>query len=295
MNPPLIEFRNVIYTAGRKTILDEITLRLEPGETLGLIGRTGAGKTTLLRCLLGLSFPQAGEARLFGETASTLSHESKARLGYVPQSPGLPEAQTLRTLLEWAAIWQPGWSDRWADELIQGFELDPAQRISSLSVGQKQLVALILAVGHKPELLVLDEPVASLDPVTRRQVASVLAGLQAERGTSMVFSTHILSELERLATHVAVIEHGKVGLHCETDDIRLSLRRWQLISGEGQTLGHALPGSIEIPGLLRYRRIDPRHASLLVDTRAGADIHRLPGQASEHTLNLEDFVVEYLQ
>lgn len=295
MSSPLIELRMLQYSAGRKAILDEASLRLAPGETLGLIGRTGAGKTTLLRCLLGLSFPQAGEALLFGAPAGELSRRNKARLGYVPQTPGLPESHTLRTLFEWTESWQPGWDLRRGTELIERFELDPAQRVSSLSVGQKQLAALIMAIGHTPELLVLDEPVASLDPVTRRNVASVLAELQAEHGTSIVFSTHILSELERLATHVAVIEHGKVGLHCETDDIRLSLRRWQLISGEGQTLGHALPGSIEIPGLLRYRRIDPRHASLLVDTRAGADIHRLPGQASEHTLNLEDFVVEYLQ
>lgn len=295
MSSPLIELRMLQYSAGRKAILDEASLRLAPGETLGLIGRTGAGKTTLLRCLLGLSFPQAGEALLFDAPARELSRRNKTRLGYVPQTPGLPESHTLRTLLEWTESWQPGWDVRRGAELIERFELDPAQRVSSLSVGQKQLAALIMAIGHRPELLVLDEPVASLDPVTRRNVASVLAELQAEHGTSMVFSTHILSELERLATHVAVMEEGRIALHCETDDIRTSLRRWQLRSREGQTLGHALPTSLNIPGLLRYRRIDARHASLLVDTRAGADLQRLPGQASEHSLNLEDFVVEYLQ
>lgn len=294
MTSPLIEIRNLQYRSGKKLILEDASLQLEAGSTLGLIGRTGAGKTSLLRCLLGLSFATAGEVLLFGEPATELSRANKARLGYVPQSPGLPPSQKLGALLALVASWQPNWQTHWCAELLERFRLDSNQRVSSLSVGQQQLLSLIMAIGHKPELLVLDEPVASLDPVTRRDVAATLAELQAD-GTSIVFSTHILSELERLASHVAVIEDGRIGLHCESDEIRLALRRWQISSPEDQLLSLAMPARLDVPGLLRYRRIDARHASLLVDTRQGADSSRMPGLVSEQALNLEDFVVEYLQ
>lgn len=295
MTVPLIEIRNLQYKAKDRSILYDASLQLEAGSTLGLIGRTGAGKTTLLRCLLGLSFPDAGEVLLFGEPATGLSAANKARIGYAPQSPGLPAGQKVSSVLGLVAGWQPGWNARWAGELLRRFELRPQQSVASLSVGQQQLLGLVMALGHRPELLVLDEPVASLDPVTRRTLASTLAELQAERGCSIIFSTHILSELERLATHIAVIEDGRIGLHCESDDIRQGLRRWQLSRADGDTPGPGWPQHRDIPGLLRYRQIDSHHASLLVDIRKGADPGRLPGVVSEHALNLEDFVVEYLQ
>ena len=289
MSGPLIDVHNLRYTAGSNPILRGISLQLEPGSTLGLIGRTGAGKTTLLRCMLGLGFPKEGTARIFDETAVTLSKSAKARLGYVPQTPNLPGSHTVIGLAALIGRWQPNWHGEWADELLYRFDLPGERRVSALSVGQQQLLALVLALGHKPDLLVLDEPVASLDPVTRRTVVATLAELQAECGTSIVFSTHVLSDLERLASHVAVLHDGQIELHCEADDIRAHLRKWLLSSPD------ALPESLKQKGVLRYRKTSDKTAILLIDERVKIQTAQLPGTVDEHTLGLEDFVVEYLQ
>jgi ABC-2 type transport system ATP-binding protein len=289
MSSPLIDIRKLRYTAGSNPVLRDISLQLEAGSTLGLIGRTGAGKTTLLRCMLGLAFPKEGTARLFDETAVALSKSAKARLGYVPQTPNLPGTHTVIGLTALIGTWQPHWQIDWAYDLLRRFDLPVERRVSALSVGQQQLLALVLALGHKPDLLVLDEPVASLDPVTRRIVVATLAELQAECGTSIVFSTHVLSDLERLASHVAVLHDGQIELHCEADDIRAHLRKGLLTSE------HSLPEVLVREGLLRYRKTSDKTAILLIDSRSGLEAGQLPGTIAEHALGLEDFVVEYLQ
>jgi ABC-2 type transport system ATP-binding protein len=289
MSSPLIDIRNLRYTLGSHAVLRDVSLQLEQGSSLGLIGRTGAGKTTLLRCMLGLAFPKEGSARLFDETAVDLSKPANARLGYVPQAPNLPGSYTVIELAELIDRWQPHWDSGWAIELLRRFDLPGKRRVSALSAGQQQLLALVLALGHKPDLLVLDEPVASLDPVTRRTVVATLAELQADRGTSIVFSTHVLSDLERLASHVAVLHDGRIELYCEADDIRGHLRKWLLTSNS------PLPESLKQQGVLRYRKTSSGSAILLVDSRQGPRPEEMPGTVDEHALGLEDFVVEYLQ
>ena len=289
MSSPLIEIDKLRYTAGSNPVLRDVSLQLAPGSTLGLIGRTGAGKTTLLRCMLGLGFPKEGTARLFDESAVSLSKAAKARLGYVPQTPNLPASYTVYGLVQLIGQWQPNWQADFAHELLGRFDLPGERRVSALSVGQQQLLALVLAIGHKPELLVLDEPVAGLDPVTRRIVVATLAELQADCNMSIVFSTHVLSDLERLASHLAVLHDGQIELMCEADDIRTHLRKWQLSADQ------ALPEFLKRDGVLRYRKTSDSTATLLIDTRHDIRREQLPGSIDEFAVGLEDFVVEYLQ
>ena len=294
MSAPLIEAHHLAHRRGDKAILRDISLQLEPGCTIGLIGRTGAGKTTLLRCMLGLAFADSGEATVLGERATQLSTSAKSRLGYVTQTPDLPPDQTVGGLVRLVASWQPRWEADWAATLVARFHLGEFAKVGKLSVGEQQLLALVLALGHKPDLLVLDEPVSSLDPVMRRTVAATLADLQAERQTSILFSTHILSDLERLATHIAVIEDGHISLHREVDSIRQDIARWQIHARHT-----SLPGTLAAAGVLRYRTDGTKHAVALVDTGIHPDpallAAQLDAQIDPQTIGLEDFVVEYLQ
>ncbi|GAB4060953.1 ABC transporter ATP-binding protein [Uliginosibacterium sediminicola] len=289
-----IEVSQLQVEREHRAILRDVSLQLEAGATIGLIGRTGAGKTTLLRCMLGLAFADAGSARVFGEVATELSAANKARLGYVPQTPGLPGEYTVKGLVDLIGGWQPKWDKDWARELQFRFRLPQDTRISKLSGGEQQLLALVLALGHKPELLVLDEPVASLDPVVRRTVAATIAELQAERETSIIFSTHILSDLERLASHIAVIEDGRIGLLREADSIRQDVQRWQIRSNAAN-----LPDRLSDAGVLHYRCHSRREATALVDVTQAAPAAALAEKLGAHIdcqpLGLEDFVVEYLQ
>ncbi|MDQ8023266.1 MAG: ABC transporter ATP-binding protein [Moraxellaceae bacterium] len=292
MNDAVIEAHWLRCTLGDRQVLRDVSLRVGAGETLGLVGRNGAGKTTLLRCLLGLAFPQGGEARVFGESATDMSPRAKARLGYVAQNADLPAMHTGEQLLALIAEWQPRWDAVWAAQLVERLAVPLQTRTEKMSAGELQLLALVLALGHRPDLLVLDEPVAALDPVVRRAVAAILAELQAERGTSIVFSTHILSDLERLATHVAVLEDGVLGLQREVDALKQDVVLCRI---ERQT---PLPSMLQCAGVLSWRLSGHGAANALVDTTQLPLEHlrdEFGAAIKARRVNMEEFVVEYLR
>lgn len=276
---------------GHGYALNAISLRLEAGATLGLIGRNGAGKTTLIRTLLGLTVADAGSARLFGEDARTLSAATKQRLGYVPQQANLPGGHTVAAMLELYRGWQPKWDKAYANTLLERLQLVSNHRVGELSVGQQQALALVLALAHRPDLVLLDEPVAALDPIARRTVAAILAEQQADTGMSLLFSTHILSDLERLASHVALLDQGRLHFVREVDALKEEVELWLLPAGI-KAIDVA-----DFPGLLR--RIGGATPALLVDLAQGASRaaqeSRLGGLLQVRKLTLEDFVVESLK
>lgn len=263
MSGPVIEAEGLTrHFEGHGYALSGVSLRLEAGTTLGLIGRNGAGKTTLIRTMLGLSLPDAGSVRVLGEEARQMSAAAKQRIGYVPQQAGLPGGYTVAAMLDLYRGWQPRWDQAYALALMERLQLVSNQRIGNLSVGQQQAFALVLALAHRPDLLVLDEPVASLDPIARRTVAALLADQQADTGMSVLFSTHILSDLERLATHAALLDHGSLRFVREVDALKDDIELWRLPAGVAAT---TLP---DFPGLLR--RISEPAPALLVDLAQGA-------------------------
>ena len=219
MNPvPVVELAALAKSFGRQQVLRGVDWRIAPGQVIGLLGRNGAGKSTLHECLLGLRESDAGEARLFGEPVIGLSEAARARVGYVPQKADLFEWLTPRQMLDYFKALYPRWNDGKVDALLArwGFDADKRGRaISALSVGEKQRLSIIRALAHEPDLLVLDEPVASLDPVGRRDFLRELIDNVIERDTTVVFSTHILTDLERVALDVAFLKDGMIGLWLE--------------------------------------------------------------------------------
>jgi ABC-2 type transport system ATP-binding protein len=219
MHPP-ISIRHLSKSFKPQQVLHDLNWEVEAGSIVGLLGRNGAGKSTLMECLLGLRDVDAGcEVRLFGEDINHLSDATKAKIGYVPQASDLFEWLTPRQMLAYFKALYTRWNDAKVDALMQRWDLPYDKIISKFSGGQKQRLSIIRALAHDPQLLILDEPVASLDPAGRREFLREIVDNVIDKNTMIVFSTHILSDLERVAMKVAFLSKGKIIHQQMLDDL----------------------------------------------------------------------------
>jgi ABC-2 type transport system ATP-binding protein len=240
-----------------QAVLQDLDWTLQPGQVVGLLGRNGAGKTTLLETLLGLRDPQAGEVTLFGQPAARLDDAARARIGYVPQRSDLFEELRADELLAYFRSFYPRWNGAKVESLLDRWAVPRALPIGRMSGGQQQRLSIIRALAHEPDLLVLDEPVASLDPLARRDFLRELIERVLDRGTMVVFSTHILSDLERVAFNVAFLRHGRIALQAPLDQL---LDEVQEVRGSEAALS-ALPAAALLArsdGMALVRGLDPQ-------------------------------------
>lgn len=258
-------------------VLKDIGLTVPRGAVVGLVGANGAGKTSLIRCLLGLTLPQSGQIRLLGEDPSELSDSARARLGYVAQTPELIEWMKVGQYLDYIGAFYPEWDTRRVQQLTQAWDLNPKQKIVDLSLGQKQKVALLQALGHAPELLLLDEPVASLDPLMRRDFMRTLFDHAPDR--TVLISSHLLSDLERIITHLVLMKDGRILLADEWDVVVEALQRVQLT--------HRLPDESGV--LVQHVHADG--VTAVIDTRL-FDLSLLPAGVQASGMNLDGLFVE---
>ncbi len=266
-------------------VLSGVDLSLEPGSVLGLIGRNGAGKSTLIRAMLGLLQPQAGACTVFGEPALKLSDRAKARMAYVPQQPEALAWLSARQMLDYVGRFYPTWDAAFAKTTLERWQIAPDKLLGKLSPGERQRVDLVRGLASRPELLVLDEPAAALDPVARRDLLREIALRAGEAGTTVLFSTHIVSDLERVASEIAFLHQGRLLLHCGVDDTKERFARLWLPA----SMSAAAPSSV----LGRHRHED---GSLSVVVERDADgrwpeAASLPGVRID-ALGLEDLFVE---
>lgn len=266
-------------------VLRGVDLVLPTGSVLGLIGRNGAGKSTLIRAMMGLLDPLAGSATIFGEPALKLSDASKERLAYVPQQPEALAWLTAQQMLDYVGRFYPRWDQDFARNTLARWQIQPNKLLAKLSPGERQRVDLIRALASRPQLLVLDEPAAALDPVARRELLREIALRAGESGTTVLFSTHIVSDLERVASDIAFLHQGKLLMHCSMDDTKERYGRLWL----PEQLHYAAPAES-----LSRRRNGDGSLSLVVqrDARgAWPEAASLPG-ARVDALGLEDLFVE---
>ncbi len=242
---PIVQSQAVSKSFGKRPILAGVNLQIERGQVVGLLGTNGAGKTTLIKCLLGLLRVDSGHASIFGDDAWNLSAATKAKLGYVPQEAKFYPWMKVRQIVDYWGTFYPNWDKAWARGLIDRWELPSEHKVGPLSPGQVQRLALVLALGHRPELLILDEPVASLDPIGRRETLRQLIEITKDGEHTVLFSTHILSDLERVASHVAILADGKVVCFEELDTLKDRVKRLRLYSDQ------SFPASFAVPGALR--------------------------------------------
>ena len=207
---PVIAVSDLTRRFGARVALSSVTLEIPRGGVYGLVGANGAGKTTLIRHILGLLRAEQGSVRVFGRDPVADPAGVLSRIGYLSEENDLPAWMRVDELLRYSRAFYPGWDDAYADELRARFALDPAAKIKTLSKGQKARAGLVVALAYRPELLVLDEPSSGLDPIVRRDILGAVLRTIADEGRTVLFSSHLLEEVERVADHVTMIRQGKI-------------------------------------------------------------------------------------
>ena len=219
MNETILKMDGVFKHVPGKYALEGLDFMVVSGQVLGLLGRNGAGKTTLIESALGLRNIDLGNVALFGESPASLSDAARNRLGYVPQQSDLFEWMTATQMLAFFKAFYARWDDAKVIALLDRWCIPTNVRIGKLSGGEKQRLAIIRAIAHDPEFLILDEPVSSLDPAGRREFLHELVDRAIARETTILFSTHILSDIERVAMNVAFMRDGKIVMQAPLDEI----------------------------------------------------------------------------
>jgi ABC-2 type transport system ATP-binding protein len=212
VSDPVITVSELTRRFGDKTALSSVSLSLPRGAVYGLVGANGAGKTTLIRHLLGLLRAESGSVRVFGLDPVADPVGVLSRIGYLSEENDLPGWMRVDELIRYSRAFYPAWDDGYAEELRRTFDLDPAARIKNLSKGQKARAGLLIALAYRPDLLVLDEPSSGLDPIVRRDILGAVIRTIADEGRTVLFSSHLLDEVEQVADHVTMISHGRVVL-----------------------------------------------------------------------------------
>ena len=228
----LLEIQNLTKSYGAFA-LQNVDLDVPSGTITGLVGANGAGKSTLLKLVLGLLPRDAGEIRLFGQNALQDSTSLRARIGFVQESPTLFPLLRVSELGQAVAPFYPSWNEATFRRLCGVFELPLKTPFRKLSQGSRMKTALALALSHDADLLLLDEPTSGLDPLMRREVLDLLLEVIQDEGKAVLFSTHITSDLERVADHVAILKAGCLVLTGTKDEL---LETWALVKGGEELL-----------------------------------------------------------
>jgi ABC-2 type transport system ATP-binding protein len=224
MSESVIHVSDLTRRFGGNTALSSVSLSLPRGAVYGLVGANGAGKTTLIKHILGLLRAETGSVRVFDLDPVANPVEVLSRIGYLSEENDLPGWMRVDELIRYSSAFYPAWDDAYAEELRRAFALDLSAKIKTLSKGQKARAGLLIALAHRPELLVLDEPSSGLDPIVRKDILGAVIRTIADEGRTVLFSSHLLEEVEQVADHVTMIDHGKIVLSAPLEAIRESHR-----------------------------------------------------------------------
>ncbi len=216
---PLVVIDKLFRWFGNKLALAGVTLSVTRGTVFGLVGENGAGKTTLIKHILGLYQVQNGSVRVFGSDPVRDPEGVLGRIGYLAEDRDLPDWMRVGELMSYTRTFYPRWDELLAQELLEMFELNPCQKIRTLSRGQRARAGLLAAVAHRPELLVLDEPSSGLDPAARQDILAAIVRTVADDGRTVLLSSHLLHEVQRVADQVAMLHRGKLILNQPLDEL----------------------------------------------------------------------------
>ena len=266
----------------RTWALRDCTVALPAGGVIALVGPNGAGKTTLLRVLVGLLAPTRGSVEVFGQSPATNTARSLSRIGFLAQEHPLYRRFTVAELLHMGRSCNLRFDQGLAERRLSTLGIPLDRRAGALSGGQQAQVALAMALAKRPDLLVLDEPLARLDPVARREFLQTLMSAVAENGVTVLFSSHVITELERVCDHLILLNHGRVTL---AGDIEALVADHRVLIGPRSTLDPGHSSSV-----IETVHSD-RHTTLLV--RNGGTTAAPGWQA--HPASLEDMVLAYLR
>ncbi|MCF6284139.1 MAG: ABC transporter ATP-binding protein [Candidatus Hydrogenedentes bacterium] len=273
----------------RVTALDDLSLEIPKGTVFGLVGSNGAGKTTLIKHLMGMLRPQSGTVEIFGMDPIADPESVLVRMGYLSEDRDLPGWMRVHELMRYLRAFYPNWDPEFAEHLREQFKLDPQAKLKTLSRGQLAQAGLLGALAHRPDFLVLDEPSSGLDPIVRRDILSAIIRTVADEGRTVLFSSHLLEEVERVADHMAMIYEGKLLLNGPMTDLKEGHPRF-VVKFDTPPPTDTLPGVISLQDfngewtLLCHGQHEACRAAI---TQQGGTI------LEEDTPNLEDIFVAH--
>ena len=281
MSSPVLQANGLTKRYGRRPALSDCTLSIPAGHVVGLVGPNGAGKTTLLQIAVGMLPPTSGTIEVLGGQPAS-GPTQLARVGFVAQETPTYAGLSIADHLRFGAHTNPGWDQQLADDRIGKLGLDPSQKAGKLSGGQRAQLALTLAIAKRPDLLILDEPVSSLDPLARREFLQSLMAFIADHGASVILSSHLVSDLERVCDYLIVLVASRVRIAGEVDDLLATHHR---VTGARRDLDSLLP-HVET---IEESHTD-RQSTLIVRSSTPIDD---PAWTVEQ-LTLEDLVLAYM-
>jgi len=240
----IVEVQDLVRTYGRHRALDGVSLTVERGTVLGLVGQNGAGKTTLIKHLLGLLRAEKGTVKVFGKDPVADPPRVLSRIGYLSEEGDLPLWMRVDELVRYSAAFYPGWDQKYADSLQREFGLSSDAKLGSLSKGQRARAGLLVALAFRPDLLLLDEPSSGLDPVVRRDILGAIIRTIADEGRTVLFSSHLLAEVEQVSDRVVMVQAGRIVLDDNLAHIKLTHHRIDVAFTEARTETPVLEGAL---------------------------------------------------
>lgn len=246
---PIVQIRGLCKRFGSTQALQDVTLDIHSGSIIGLLGANGAGKSTLLRHIIGLYLPDKGTCVTFGCEAGKLGPAQLGRIGYVHQEGELIEWMKVGQLIRYVSTYYPNWNHRLEEKYIADYDISLKARVGSLSPGQRQRLAILLAIGFEPELLILDEPASTLDPVARGRFLDLLLQIIQNENRTIIISSHILSDVEKIIDHVVIMEAGRILRNCSFDELKEEFCRVRISALSGD-----LPADLPFENVIQHER-----------------------------------------
>jgi ABC-2 type transport system ATP-binding protein len=291
MSDYAIQTRDLTKYFGEKCVVNNLNLNVPRGSIFGFLGRNGSGKTTTLRMILGLLSPTWGSSTILGYPSQSLTPDVRARIGYLAEGHPVFGWMRVKDLEAFQSKFYPKWNDELFHSVLEFFRVDDSNPARSLSRGERAGLCLALVLAPEPELLILDDPAIGLDPVARRSLleSMVYATRKAER--TIIFSSHLLADIERMADHVAVLDYSVLRAECSLDTFRSCVQRFVL------RFDGAVPRAPRISGLIQCTRHENQLRVTLVNlTKDTRDALNALGAASisEVPISIEDAFVSYL-
>jgi ABC-2 type transport system ATP-binding protein len=283
---PVISVRNLSKEYGTTRALSGVTLDIAPGQVVGVLGPNGSGKTTLLKHIIGLLRPSHGHVLTLGTEALQLDGGQMSRIGYVSQESELLDWLTVGETIDLARAHHPGWDSDLAATLLEKFGLGHGKKVGGLSLGNKQRLGIVLGVSHRPDLLLLDEPAASLDPVVRQDFLDLLMELIQDGERTILISSHILTDVEKVIDQVLIMDRGAVHCFQPLDDLREQYHRVELQALEG-----ALPVELGLSGLKHVEHGGARAVATVHNpdpTILAAEVEQLGCRSEIRNLDFEE-------
>ncbi len=249
MREEIVQLKQISKWFGRNKALDAVDLQLNAGSIIGLVGSNGAGKSTLLRHIIGLYLPDEGTCTTFGVEARKLGPKEFTRIGYVHQEGELLDWMNVGQLIRYVSAYYDTWNKDLEARYVKDFELNLKDRVGALSPGQRQKLAILLAIGFDPELLILDEPASALDPLALRQFLDLMLEMIQTQGRTIVISSHILSDIEKIIDHIVVMDKGRILRDCGLDALQEEYCQITLTA-----MGGTLPESLPFENMVECQR-----------------------------------------